>query len=490
VSNREARERGGAIASPSVAAETPLFVDLDGTLIHGDVLLEASFGLLRRNLLYLLLLPIWLARGKAYLKRQIAHRVELDTANLPFNEPFLEFLRAEHARGRPLVLATATHRRYAEQVSRHLGIFAGVLATEDALNLSGEAKLQAILAYSRGRDFEYAANARRDVAIWRHARGAVLVNADHRTRAAAARVASVTAVFERPAAGWRAHARALRVHHWAKNLLLFVPFLTAHQWGNPDALQQAVLAFAAFCLCASGSYLLNDLIDAPFDRQHPRKRMRPLAAGVISPLSALVLPPILVFAALVIAAQLPRGFLWVLVGYAGLAAGYSLYLKHRALVDVLILAGLHTLRVIAGAIAIEVALSFWLLAFSVFLFFSLAVVKRCSELRAQGGVPEAALAGRDYRVSDLPVLRAMGLASGYVAVLVFALYIDSADIAARYSDPQWLWLSCPALLYWISHVWIKEGRGEMHDDPLMFALRDPASYAVLTVLLATVILAL
>ncbi|MGH8650522.1 MAG: UbiA family prenyltransferase, partial [Burkholderiales bacterium] len=286
------------MSSPFVAAETPLFVDLDGTLIHGDVLLEAGFELLRRNPLYLLLLPIWLVRGKAHLKQQIAQRVELDAANLLFNGPFLEFLRAEYARGRPLVLATATHRRHAEQVARHLGIFADVLATEGARNLSGEAKLQAIRAYSGGRDFEYAANARRDIAIWRHARGAVLVNAGGRTRAAAARVAIVTGVFERPPAGWRAYARALRVHHWAKNLLLLVPFLTAHQWGNPDALRDALLAFAAFSLCASGIYLLNDLLDAPFDRQHPRKRMRPLAAGAISHSLALVLPPLLVLAAL------------------------------------------------------------------------------------------------------------------------------------------------------------------------------------------------
>jgi len=478
------------MTSASAAAGTPLFVDLDGSLIHGDVLLEASVGLLRRNPFFLLLLPAWLARGKAHLKQQIAQRFELDAANLPFNGPFLEFLRAEHARGRPLVLATATHRYYAEEIARYLGIFAGVLATDGARNLSGEAKLEAIRAYAGGRDFEYAANSPRDVAIWRHARGAVVVNADERTRAAAARVATVTRVFERPAAGWHAYARALRVHHWAKNLLLFVPLLTAHQWGNPVALGHALLAFAAFSLCASGMYLLNDLFDASFDRQHPRKRMRPLAAGVISPLFALALAPLLILAALGVAAQLPGGFLAALLSYAGLAAAYSLYFRRHALLDVLILAGLHALRVIAGAIAIEVALSFWLLAFAVFLFFSLAVVKRCAELRGAAGVLEAAPAGRDYLASDLPVLRTMGLASGYVAVLVFALYIDSADVAARYSNPQWLWLSCPALLYWVSHVWITEGRREMHDDPLLFALRDPASYGVLAVLLATVILAL
>lgn len=300
----------------------------------------------------------------------------------------------------------------------------------------------------------------------------------------------MTAVLEKPATGWRAYAQALRVPHWAKNLLLFVPLLTAHQWGDPGALGSAALGFVAFSLCASGAYLLNDVLDAPFDRQHPRKRLRPLAAGAISAVPALALAGLLVLAAAAVAAPLPRGFLWALAGYAGLAAGYSLAFKRYALLDVLILAGLQTLRVIAGAIAIEVALSFWLLAFSVFLFFSLAVVKRCAELGAPGEVPEAAPAGRDYRASDLPVLRAMGLASGYVAVLVFALYIDSAEVAARYRHPQWLWLSCPALLYWMSRVWIQEGRREMHDDPLLHALRDPASYAVLAVLLATVVLAL
>lgn len=489
MTDRISRRRDDA-SSGTAAPDTPLFVDLDGTLIHTDLLLESLFGLLRRNPLYLLVLPFWMVRGKAHLKQQVAQRVDLETARLPFNEPFLEFLRAERTRGRPLVLATATHRRYAEQVARQLGIFTTVLATDGENNLSGEGKLQAVLAYTGGREFEYAANARRDVAIWRHACGAILVNASDRVRDAAARVTRVTRVFDGPAAGWRAYARATRMHHWAKNLLLFVPFLTAHQWGNPDALQHVALAFVAFSLCASGLYLLNDLFDASFDRRHPRKRARPVAAGVIPPLHAIVLAPVLALVALLIAAWLPRGFVWALLGYVALAAGYSLHLKRYALIDVLILAGLHTLRVIAGAFAIGVPLSFWLLAFSVFLFFSLALVKRCAELRVEGGDAGAGPAGRGYRVGDLPLLRGMGMASGYVAVLVFALFIDSADVAVRYGDPQWLWLSCPALLYWVSRVWIKEGRGEMHDDPLLYALHDPGSYVVLAAMLATVILAL
>lgn len=485
----ESAERVRAAPAPSAAADIPLFVDLDGTLIHGDLLVEGILGLLRQNPLYAVLLPYWLAGGKARLKQQVAQRVDIDAANLPYNTPFLEFLKSEHARGRRLILATASHRRHAEQVARPLGIFSGVLATDHDNNLAGKRKLEAILAHAQGRDFEYAADARRDVAVWSRARGAVVVSASRRVLEAVRRVTTVTRVFEAPAAGWRTYAQMLRVHHWAKNLLLFVPLLTAHQWTNPHALTNLALAFASFCLCASGVYVLNDLVDAAADRQHPRKRLRPLAAGAVSPALGLALAPLLPFAALMMAAWLPRPFLGALLIYFVLATGYSLYFKRHALVDVLVLAGLYTLRVIAGAIAIEVPLSSWLLAFAAFLFFSVALVKRCTELRVQSQHPPAGPDGRGYRVGDLAQLRVMGMASGYVAVLVFALYINTADVAQRYAQPQWLWLSCPALLYWVSRMWIKEGRGEVHDDPLLYALRDAGSYLVLAAMLLAVFLA-
>jgi len=465
-----------------------LFVDLDGTLIRSDLLLEGVLNLLRRKPLQACLLPLWLIGGKSHLKQQVAQRADIDAAGLPYDAPFLEFLKAEHARGRTLVLATASHRRYAEEVARHLGIFVAVLATDGTTNLSGEAKLRAILAYSGGRDFDYAADARRDVAIWRRAHGAVVVNAASRVLAEAQRVTSVMQVFKAPVAGWQSYLHALRIHHWAKNLLLFVPLLTAHQWANMHALGQLAPAFLAFSLCASGVYVLNDLLDAPTDRQHPRKRARPVAAGAISPARAAVLALSLPLAALLIAAWISPEFVWVLLAYLALATGYSLYFKRHALVDVLVLAGLHTLRVAAGAIAIEVPLSFWLLAFSVLLFFSVALVKRCTELRVPGG--GARIAGRDYSAVDLPRLRGLGMASGCAAVAVLALYFNSTDVAARYAHPEWLWLSCPALFYWFCRAWIREGRGEMHDDPLIYALRDPASYAVLAVMLAAVMLAL
>lgn len=462
--------------------DIPLYVDLDGTLTYSDLLLESLFALLRLNPLMLFLLPWWLLKGKANLKTQIAQRVDIDVINLPYHLPFLEFLKAEHARGRPLILATAAAHRYAVQVARHLGIFADVLASDAAYNLTGDAKRDAILAHNQARPFDYAGNERRDVAIWRRARAALVVNASDGVVGAATRATRVQQVFDRPPGGMLSYLGALRPHQWLKNLLLFVPLLTAHQWANHAALGHLLLAFLAFGLAASSVYILNDLLDAQTDRLHPRKRARPFASGTVPMMHGLLLVPLLAIAGLLIAALVSREFMGLLLVYLLLTTSYSLYFKSHALVDVLLLAGLYTLRVIAGAIAIQVPLSFWLLAFSVFLFFSIALLKRCTELRTL----DASTAGRDYHVGDLSDLRAMGITSGYIAVLVFALFINSPEVAERYSQPRLLWLSCPALLYWISRVWIKQGRGEMHDDPLMFALRDPASWAVLIALVGVV----
>lgn len=470
--------------------EVPLYVDLDGTLTYSDMLLESLFALLRNNPLYLFLLPWWLLKGKAYLKAQLAQRVDVDVTTLPYHLPFLEFLRAEHARGRRLILATAASRRYAEHVARHLGIFAEVLGSDAAHNLAGEAKCNAIRAHNNAQPFDYAGNARRDVAIWRRARAALVVNASDGVVGAATRVTQVQQIFDRPGGGASTYLRALRPHQWLKNLLLFVPLLTAHQWANHVALGHLLLAFLAFGLAASSVYVLNDLLDLSTDRLHPRKCRRPFASGELPLQHGLLLVPLLAGAGVLVAALVSRELVGALLVYLLLTSGYSLHFKRYALIDVLLLAGLYTLRVIAGALAIQVPLSFWLLAFSVFLFFSIALLKRCAELRSLRDAARSSSAGRDYHVGDLSDLRAMGMASGYLAVLVFALFINSPEVAERYTHPQLLWLSCPALLYWVSRVWIKQGRGEMHDDPLMFALRDVASWVVLSALLAVVFAAL
>jgi 4-hydroxybenzoate polyprenyltransferase len=473
--------------APAGIAEPPLYVDLDGTLTHSDLLLESLLALMRNNPLSLLLLPDWLTKGKGYLKAEVACRVEIDAGQLPYNLPFVDYLRAEHARGRRLVLATASTRSYAERVARHLGIFDDVIASSDHENLSGAAKCRAILDHNGGAPFDYAGNALRDVAIWERAHAAVVVNASDRTLAAASRVTRIHRVFDKPEVSMEDYARALRAHQWLKNLLLFVPLLTAHQWSSSASLGALVFAFLAFSLCASGVYLFNDLTDLPADRQHPRKRMRPFAAGRVPPLHGLALIPVALLGAGLLSLPLPRDFFLTLLAYFALSTAYSLGLKRIALVDVLTLATLYALRVIAGAAAIDVPLSFWLLAFSVFLFFSLALLKRCAELGPLPGSQPAA--GRGYQGGDVAYLRIMGISSGYLAVLVFALFINSPEITDRYNDPRLLWLSCPPLLYWVTHLWVSEGRGRMHDDPLIFALRDVPSHAVLWTMVAMVFIA-
>jgi len=466
-----------------------LYVDLDGTIIYGDISVEAVFALLLKNPLYFFLFLAWMLRGKAYFKHQVALRTGCDAENLPYHTAFVEFLRGERVRGRPLVLATASHRRHAEEVACHLGIFDDVIATENGSNLDGARKLAAIEERSAGKPFVYAGNERKDLAVWRCAQAAIVVNAPHAVIEAVRRNASVERVFDGPRAGWRTYVQACRPHQWTKNLLLFVPFVTAHQWHNTQAAWQAAAAFVAFGLCASGIYVLNDLADIASDRRHLRKRARAFASGAIPCLHGVLMAPSLVVSGLVLATWLPAGFFWVLMLYLAATVAYSFYFKRKLLLDVLVLAGLYTLRVIAGALAIGVALSFWLLAFSIFLFFSLALVKRCVELSLLAETSGGENAGRGYAVADLPILRTMGVASAFVAVLVYALYINSADVAQLYSSPRWLWFSCPALLYWTSRIWINETRGTVHDDPIVYALRDPASYGVLLVVAGTLIIA-
>ncbi len=475
--------------SPVAAAtEPPLYVDLDGTLTHSDLLLESLLALIRNNPLSALLLPDWLMKGRAFLKAEVARRVQVDAALLPYNRPLLEYLQAERARGRRIVLATASTREYAQRVANHLGLFDDVIASNKHENLAGPAKLQAIAEHNGGAPFDYAGNETRDVPIWSRAHAAVVVNANDRTLAAASRVAKIHRVFDAPDIALGDYAKAIRAHQWLKNLLLAVPLLTAHQWANSASIGALVFAFLSFSLCASAVYLFNDLTDLPSDRQHPRKRMRPFAAGRVPPLHGLVMIPLALLSAFLFALPLPREFLLALLVYFGLSAAYSLGLKRIALVDVITLATLYTIRIIAGAAAIDVPLSFWLLAFSVFLFFSLALLKRCTEL---GPLPQAHVAaGRGYQGSDAAYLRIMGIAGGYMAVLVFALFINSPEITERYNQPQLLWFSCPALLYWITHLWINEGRGRMHDDPLIFALKDIPSHVVLLTMVAIVFIAL
>lgn len=476
-------------AQPS-ATGLALCVDLDGTLIHGDLLLESFLLLIRRNPLYLLWVPLWLMRGKATLKSEIARRVNLNAATLPYNQPLIDWLRGQHQAGRALWLCTASNGRLADAVAAHLAIFDGVIASDERANLSGRAKAEALVARFGEAAFEYCGNHAVDLEIWRRSAGAIVVNGRPELAGQAAGVTRVVSRFPARRHAWTAWARAARLHQWAKNLLIFVPLLAAHRAGDLGMLRDAMLAFLAFGACASSVYLLNDMLDLEADRQHPRKSRRPFASGELSLLAGLVAAPILILAAIALAGWLPTRFRLALAVYYLITLAYSFGLKRVVIVDALTLAALYTLRLIAGAGATNVSLSFWMLLFAVFLFLSLALVKRYAELDALRRRGSLKATGRGYHVDDLPVLQNLGAASGYLCVLVLALYIHSPEVHVMYGRPQAIWFLCVLMLFWISRVWLKTHRGQMHDDPVVFALRDPASLAVgalgaLTVAVAT-----
>ncbi len=451
---------------------TPLVVDLDGTLTRSDLLYESVCALLKNNLLYLLALPFWLLGGKAALKRQIARRADVAVDLLPWNDEFLSWLKEQKAAGRRLVLATASDKKYADAVAEHLSIFDDVIASDGSTNLSGQWKLDAIKATLNNASFEYAGNAPVDAKIWQQAAGAVVVNPIGGAASAAASATTVRKTFDDKGSTLAALMRAMRPHQWLKNVLVFVPLGLSHHLADWPLVIQSCLAFIAFSACASGVYLVNDLLDLPSDRAHASKRKRPFAAGDLSLAVGGVAAVLLTVLAFGIALILPLGFLVALANYFVLTLLYSSILKRAALIDVLTLAGLYTLRLLAGASAIQVEASFWLLSFSMFTFFSLALIKRYSELMEQIAQGKVHLAGRGYREVDLPLLGQMGIASGYLAVMVLALYIDSDAVKQLYSTPQALWMLCPSMLYWISRLWLLTRRGEMHEDPVVFTIED------------------
>jgi 4-hydroxybenzoate polyprenyltransferase len=451
-----------------------LAIDLDGSLLKTDLLLESTLALLSSQPWLLAWLPVWLLGGKARLKREIASRVELDVASLPYDARVLALAHAAAGR-REVVLCTASDELLATKVAQHLGGFDAVLASDGARNLAGHAKRELLAERYGERGFDYVGNAAVDLRVWRHARHAIVVNAPAALAAAAARLTTVAAHLPAERGGLRAWLRALRLHQWLKNLLVFVPLLAAHRIGEPRALAAVALGFVVFGLCASGTYLLNDLLDLASDRQHPRKRHRPFASGRLSLLQGMLAAPLLVLAAFALAALLSPWFCAALALYLVLTVAYSLRLKQRAMVDVMVLAGLYTLRIIAGAVLLATKPSFWLLAFSVFLFLSLAMLKRYAELLVVLGEGRSNTHGRGYRVDDLGLVQALGTASGYQAVLVLALYINSTASELLYRRPEWLWLLCPILLYWISRAWMIAHRGLMRDDPVVFAATDRVS---------------
>ncbi|AOF83414.1 ubiA prenyltransferase family protein [Methyloversatilis sp. RAC08] len=486
--HRQATPSTHHAAASSTASLLPLVVDLDGTLTHSDSLVESVVQVVKHSPLNLLRLPFWMLGGRASFKRAVATRTDPAQLHLPYRQALLEYLRQQRALGRKLVLATAAHESIAQRVASELDVFDCVLATCGGANLKGQAKLAAIREHV-GDDFVYVGDSAADIPIWQSSRGAVFASVSSRTRAAVGPAVPIERDFPDDRKRLLLWLRALRVHQWTKNLLLFVPLLTAFSFSDTQRLLSAVLAFFAFSLVASATYMVNDILDLENDRVHPRKRRRPFASGQLSLLHGLAAAAFTLALGLVLAAVVSVGFLLMLLLYLLLTSAYSWVIKKYVLMDVLMLSLLYTLRILAGSVSVGIEASSWLLVFSVFIFLSLALVKRCAELTSLQQSGETAARGRDYRVSDLTVLWPMGIGAALSSVIVFGLFISSPDTQARYASPELLWLVELGLIYWLGRLWVKTSRNEMHDDPMVYAIRDGASRVTVALMLVVVLCA-
>ncbi len=467
--------------SDSKSQAVALFVDLDGTLIKSDVSFESFLGLVKINPLNIFKALVWGLKGRPYLKSKIAEIVELNPECMPYNDDFFNFLKSEKENGRLLILASASDKKYVNQVSEYTKIFSDVIATDNQSNLSGANKVTAIRNYCKehrlSKDFAYAGNSSVDIDVWKEASESILVTDDRLFVKKAEKKVSFSHKF---IYGNQLTAlyKSLRIHQWSKNILLFVPLFMAHKFHEYESLLNAIFAFFAFSFAASSIYLVNDLLDIEADRLHRTKKNRPLASGAMQVRTALLLIPLLLGISAVLSLMLPLSFIFALMTYLFTTLLYSFYLKKIPVLDIIILAMLYVLRLFAGSLACGVQISQWMLSFSLFAFTSLACLKRFSELQLIKSPQKHKISGRGYQESDLEPISQFGTASAYLSVFVLVFYINSKEVLALYKQPDVLWLLCPVILYWITRVWILAYRGKIHDDPVVFALRDRVSYFV------------
>jgi 4-hydroxybenzoate polyprenyltransferase len=449
--------QGLSASDPAFHRKRPLVVDADGILLSTPQYAETAISeIAHRPQALFRLLGAWFG-AQWMLRRPMARPAYFDPSRLLYDGEMVGFLLNILGEGRPVYLSSEKYdHAMLGGIAQHLGVFTAWSASdrtnkEDSQPRNLQQFAEQNIDYLGSETVELSASASR------------IARPIVRPKLAGAKVDL-----------W-AWARLLRVHQYAKNALVFLPLLTAHQFALLPA-AKALLAALAFCLCASGAYIINDLIDVRADRSHLTKRKRPIASGVISPAPATAVMMLVLAGAVVIASMLSLSFLGILLGYFSLTTAYSLWLKRVVMADVVTLAILYTIRVIAGAIAIEVTMSEWLLAFSLFIFTSLALVKRHIELRGQ---PADRPTARDYRPDDQSMVAILAAASGFNAVVIFTLYISSDTVRALYTHPQALWMVCPILIYWIGRIMMLAQRELIDDDPVVFALKDRVSWLTL-----------
>jgi 4-hydroxybenzoate polyprenyltransferase len=426
----------------------------------------------------------WLFRGKAYFKARVSASARLNVERLPYRECILEDIR-EHAKlGREVLLVTGADKSIAGAVANHLGMFSRVLCSNGIENLTGETKAAAVARELDGRGFLYAGNSRADMPMWSKSTGAIAVNAPASCVKQLERMKKPVEIRHDSGFSARALLKAIRGHQWLKNLLVFTPIFLSHRMRELPLIAEAAIAFLAISLTASATYIMNDLLDLESDRKHPSKRKRPFASGAISIPYGIALCATMLAGAIAACFWLPPSARLILAGYAAASLAYSVRLKRIVSLDVVLLAMFYTTRILYGGAATQITITIWTLACSMFIFLSLALMKRVVELKT--AAVDGNLSGRGYEMADFQLLSAQAAASAYLSILVVILYINSEQVHLLYRRPQGLWMLCPVLAYWLNRMLVMANRGKMHADPLVFALTDRASWWTALVALAIV----
>lgn len=451
-----------------------LAVDLDGTLLRSDLLYESACYKLSISFFYLFKIIKHLFAGKANLKARLAEGFEFDPALLPFRQPIVDFVERRRNAGAHTVLISASNQQLVSKIGEFLGCFDEAFGSDDKINLKGLKKANFLVDKYGVNGFDYIGDSIADIPVWKEADKVLIAGASKRVIKKVSDIFSYYECIDEPLNSKISYVKTLRPHQWLKNLLVFAPLIAAHSIDLEEWFA-GFIGFIAFNLISSSVYVLNDLLDLAADRQHPRKRIRPFAAGDVSIKFGLLTIPFLIFLGVIVASNLSLTFALVIVAYYVTTLFYSFFLKRRVLVDIFTLTGLYTLRVVAGAAATGLLLSPWIVAFCLFLFLALAAIKRQTELVSNLNLGQSGSIGRGYRVDDLLIIVMIALSSGCISVLVFALYINSPVVMGLYSSPWFLWGACPVLLYWIIRLVLLAHRGEMHDDPVVFATKDAAS---------------
>ena len=457
-----------------------LVVNLNGTLIRTDMLFESFWSAFGRDWRSPFFSVAALLRGRAELKRHLARSSAVDASTLPYDLKVIAFVKEWRKSGGRTALVTSSDNQFAEAVAEYLGLFDEVHGSDGVSNLKGDAKAEFLVNRFGEKGFAYMGSAAADMPVWKRAAKAITVNLSPPLRREVDQCCETVEHLETEPTLYMDYFRAMRPHQWLKNTLVFLPMLASHRLDGP-AIISSLLAFLCFCLIASSVYILNDMLDLSADRAHPRKKERPLAAGSIPPAHGMLMAAGLLAVGAALALSLGPALLLIMAGYYALTLAYSLHLKRRIVVDIFVLTTLYTMRIVAGGVATNIHLSVWLLAFSVFFFLSLAAVKRQAELIDSVKRGNLKANGRDYHVDDLPIISMIAIASGYGSVLVMMLYVNSPEVLKLYVHPEALWGVCAVLFYWTTRTIMIAHRGEMQDDPIVFAAKDRVSLVCLLI---------